>query len=538
MELREYQKECVEAIQQMETGEKKIVYIATGGGKTIIMSELARRTNGRILVIVGSTELREQTIDKMIQVCGDDISIGSVQGGLNEVDKNIIVATRQSLTHPKSHRMEDILVAGSFDYVLIDEAHQAVSQVKRVLEVVGTNCKIIGFTATPFNKLMTDIFDDFVFTKDIESLIDENYLCEPRCYRIPTNTDISGVRSVGGEFVQSDLERTVNNNDRNLVVVKAYMDKAINRKHCIVFATGIDHAMNLAECFNINGISAKSIDSTIDSDERKQTLEDFKNGKFKVLVNVSILTTGFDFKPIDTIIQARPTKSKILYTQCIGRGLRIAEGKEDCLILDIVDNSNKFNLLSCKSIFNMENGESFQEARQREQKEKDDMKKRIEEQKRIEEEQERIRMEEVQLFNNSLSNVLYNSNLDWFRTYVSGQEVIILSVRSDLDYIITYGEEKELNCYTYHKLDGFKYEFELLETNDNLLELMESVEEKAVKEGSSFTYKRSIWKREPATENQIKATKDKIRKVNPTKWDVHKFFVGRNLYFAFKNLAS
>lgn len=131
MELREYQINCVDTIQGMEVGEKKIVHIATGGGKTIIMAELARRTKGRILVIVGSTELREQTIDKMIKVCGNDISIGSVQGGLNEVDKNIIVATRQSLTHPKSHRMDDILIAGSFDYVLIDEAHQAVSQVKR-----------------------------------------------------------------------------------------------------------------------------------------------------------------------------------------------------------------------------------------------------------------------------------------------------------------------------------------------------------------------------------------------------------------------
>lgn len=538
MELREYQKNCVDAIQGMEIGEKKIVHIATGGGKTIIMAELARRTNGRILVIVGSTELREQTIDKMIRVCGDNISIGSVQGGLNEIDKNIIVATRQSLTHPKSHRMNDILIAGSFDYVLIDEAHQAVSQVKKVIQVVGNNCRIVGFTATPFNKSMKDIFDDFVFIKDIESLIKEEYLCEPKCFRVPTNTDISQVKSVGGEFIQSELERTVNNNDRNLVIVKAYLDKAIDRKHTIVFATGIDHAINLAECFNVNGISAKSIDSTIDSKERQNILNEFEEGKFKVLVNVAILTTGYDYEPLDCVLMARPTKSKILYQQCIGRGLRIAEGKKNCLILDIVDNSNKFNLLSCKSIFNMEDGETFKETKARELKEKDDIEKHLEEQKRIEEEQERIRMEEVQLFNNSLSNVLYNSNLDWFKTFVSGQEVIILSVKNDLDYIITYGEEKDLNCYTYKKLENYKYEFELLETNDNLIELMESVEEQAVKEGSSFTYKRSTWKREPATEGQLNATKGKIRSNNPTKWDVHKFFVGRNLYFAFKNLAS
>ena len=541
MKLREYQINCVNAIQGMEIGEKKIVHIATGGGKTIIMSELARRTNGRILVIVGSTELREQTIDKMIKVCGEDLDIGSVQANINEVDKRVIVATRQSLTSSKSTRIENIIKYGQFEYILIDEAHLAVKQQQKILSnifKISDDCKVIGFSATPFVKEMKKLYSDFIYTKDIESLIQEGYLCEPRCYKASTNTDISGVKTVGGEFVQSELERAVNNEDRNLIVVKSYLEKCKNRK-VICFASGIDHSNNLAECFRINGVKAKSIDSTLDTDDRKNTLEEFKNGDIDVICNVNILTTGFDEPATSCIILASPTNSKVKFIQMVGRGLRLFEGKEDCLIIDIVDNTYKHNLLSCKSIFNMNDGESFKEAKRREVEDKLDLERQIEEQKKLEEEQERIRMEEIQLFNNSLSNVLYDSSLDWFKTFVSGQEVIVLSAKSDLDYVITHGEDNELECYKYKKLEGYKYEFELFDMSNDLFELMNMIESEALREGNSFVYKKSTWKREEATENQIKATQGKIR-VNrtPTKWDVHKFFVGRNLYFAFKNLAS
>lgn len=538
MKLREYQKQCVEAIQTMQIGEKKIVYMATGAGKTIVMSELARITKGRILVIVCSTELREQTLDKMKQVCGEDLDIGSVQANINEIDKRIIVATRQSLTSSKSTRIEDIIKYGEFEYILIDECHQAVQQQITICRLLSDNCKVIGFSATPFVKEMKKLYSDFIYTKDIESLIQENYLCEPRCYRISTNTDISGVKTVGGEFVQSELEKVVNNQDRNLVVVKSYLEKCKGRK-VICFTSGIDHSNNLAECFKINGVRAKSLDSTLDSTERNKILEEFRNGDIDVICNVNILTTGFDEPSTSCILLASPTNSKVKFIQMIGRGLRLSEGKEDCLIIDIVDNTYKHNLLNCKSIFNMNDGESFKEAKQREITEKEDLERQIEEQKKLEEEKERIRIEEIQLFNNSLSNVLYNSSLDWFKTFISGKEVIILSAKSDLDYVITRGEDKELECYKYKKLEGFKYEFELFEVSNDLFELMNMIESEALKEGNSFVYKKSTWKREEATENQIKATHGKIR-VNriPTKWDVHKFFVGRNLYFAFKNLAN
>lgn len=540
MELREYQKNCVDAIEGMDIGEKKIVYMATGSGKTIVMSAIAKENEGRILIVVMSTELREQTIDKLKLICGDNVDVGSVQAKLNETNTKIVVATRQSLTSAKSNRMEELNNNGQFSIVMIDECHIAVNQYSKIIKTLGNNAKVIGFSATPWNSDMKKIFDGFIYQKPLLELIEEKYLCEPKCFAIQTDTDISKVRTIAGEFVQKDLADTVDNVARNELIVKSYIEKCGTCQQTIVFATSIDHATNLAECFNLNGIPSKSIDSTIDKDERKRVFDDFKSNKFKVLVNVNICSIGLDIPSVDCIVLARPTKSKMLYVQQLGRGLRLSPetNKKNCIVVDIVDNVNKFNLVNCKSIFDVEDGETLEEAKARKQCEQEEKDRLLEEQKRIEEEQERLRLEEIQLFNNSLSNVLYNSNLDWFKTFVSGQEVIILSVKNDLDYIITYGEEKDLNCYTYKKLENYKYEFELIETNNNLIELMESVENQAVKEGSSFTYKRSIWKREPATENQINATKGKIRNNNPTKWDIHKFFVGRNLYFAFKNQAN
>ncbi|NFA42123.1 DEAD/DEAH box helicase [Clostridium botulinum] len=535
MKLRDYQITCLENIREMKLGEKKVVHVATGGGKTVIMASIAKETIGRTLIIVGQTELREQTIDKLKIICGDNVDVGSVQGDLNEIDKGIVVSTRQSLTHPKSHRMNDILENGDFEVVMIDECHQAVGQVKKIIDIVGDNCKVIGFTATPYNKEMKSIFDGFVYEKDILSLIDEGYLCQPKCFRVNTNCDISSVKTVGGEFVQSQLENAVNNDDRNTLIVKAYLEKANDRKNCIVFASGIDHATNLAKCFNVNGISAKSIDSTVDSIEREQTLNDFKEGKFKVLVNVAILTTGFDFEELECVIMARPTKSKILYTQCIGRGLRIAYDKKDCLILDIVDNVKQFNLLSCKSIFDIEDGETILEAKLRKQYEKEKHEREIEEQKRIEEEQEKLRLEEINLFNERVSNVLYSSSLDWFSTYILGEEVIILSSKINKHYAIVKDNDNEFNCYIYKNLENYKYDFELFDSNENLQELIESVESKTMNEGSSFISKNAKWKYEEATEKQVQATKGKLG-INPSKWQVHKFFTSRNLFFAFKEL--
>ena len=534
MKLRDYQIEAVDAINSMNSTDKKIVYMATGSGKTVVMATVAKQAKGRVLIVVDQQELREQTIDKIRMICDDDILVGSVQGSLNEIDKDIVVATRQTLTHCRSNRLGEMLKIGNFSLVMFDECHRACNQIKKIVDTIGNTCKVVGFTATPWNEELKAIFDGFVYEKDILSLIEEGYLCEPRCFRVETETDLSGVKVVAGEFAQGELSNAVNNVNRNSTIVKAYLNKAKGRKHTIVFATSIEHAANLAQAFNVNGISAKSVDSTLDSTEREQVLNEFKQGKFQVLVNVAILTTGFDFEALDCVIMARPTKSRILYTQCLGRGLRLAEGKKDCLVLDIVDNVSKHSLVSSKSIFDTNDGETILEAKERINYEAEEKKRLIEEQKRIEEEQEILRLKEIELFNSSIYNIKDISNLDWYFNKINGIEVACISARYNLDFYI-FKKNKEFYAYKNDKSNSTS-KLTLIDCNASLQEIIDDVVAIVTKNGSSFISKYSTWKYESATEKQLAVVNN--NEYIKTKWDTHKYFSKRVMWFALKNIIG
>ena len=536
MKLRYYQEDCIKEILKMNKGEKKIVEACTGAGKTIIMSELCRLTDKRVLIVVMSSELKEQTVEKLKMVCGENVDVGCVQGIQDEVSNRIIVATRQSLTSSKSTRIERMLQYGEFEYILLDECHMAVQQQKKIIKNVSTtNTKCIGFSATPYNKDLKKIYSDFIYRKDLFSMIKEKFLVPPRCFIVESNTDISKVKTTGGEYVISDLDRVVNNTDRNNLIVNAYKEKCTDRKQTIVFATSIEHSNDLANEFKNNGIKAMSIDSTLDKKEREKVFNKFKNGEINVITNVGICTTGLDIPSIDSLILARPTKSKSLFVQMVGRSLRLSPEtyKEDALIIDIADNTNRHSLINCKTIFDIENGETPIEAEQRrnkEEKEKIERKKK-EEELRLQQEEE-IRLQEIELFNETVNNILNNSTLDWFTTRINGTLVACLSSTINNTYVIRK-EENIFKCYLYKQKPYFDYDFELLEENDNLQELQETIENIALEEGSNFISKSASWKYEKATQKQIDASKGKLH-LGDLKGYANKFFCSRALFFAFK----
>lgn len=536
MELREYQKESINKIKELKIGDKGIISFPTGTGKTIVMSGLAKEETERILIVVMSTELREQTLDKLKFVCGENVDVGSVQGKLNECNNQIIVATRQSLTHSKSSRLKDITTSGDFKYIIFDECHVAVEQIQKIIDSIGQNSIIVGVTATPYNEKMTKVFDNIIYEMTLLKAIKSGYLVEPKAKKVYTNTDISNVKTIGGEFVQKHLEEALNNDERNNIIVKSYLEYAQDRKHTIVFASGIEHANAITQCFQDNGIDAKSIDSTIDSKERSQTLEDFKNGKFPVLVNVSILTTGFDMVELDCVIMARSTKSRILYMQCLGRVLRLAEGKENALVIDIADIVNKFSLVNIDSIFNItfKDDETLTEAEERikkaDKEEKEQL--RLEQEKREKEELERLRLEaeEIDLFNSNIKNVYEYSNLDWFEWYYNNNLYFILSLNDKIDMVLTKDNDEFI---------VYKYEDKQLkehERNENLKEIVDNIDNMAYTYGSSFINKNAKWKKEKPTDKQIACIKGNWKVY--TKFDCHKYFKSRSLFFSFKNMAS
>ena len=536
MKLRYYQEDCINAILSMNYGERKIVEAPTGSGKTIMMSELCNTTDKRILIVVMSTELKEQTVEKLRMVCGKDVDIGCIQGLQDEVSNRIIVATRQSLTSSKSTRIERMLSYGEFEYILLDECHVAVQQQKKIIDKVATkNTKCIGFSATPFNKDLKKIYSDFIYKKDLFSMIKEEFLVPPRCFIVESDTDISKVKTVGGEFVQKDLDSVVNNVGRNDLIVNAYKEKCKDRKQTIVFATSIEHSNDLADTFKNNGIKAMSIDSTLDKNERENVFNKFKNGDINVITNVGICTTGLDIPSIDSLILARPTNSKSLFYQMVGRGLRLSPetNKKDCLILDIADNTYKHNLINCKSIFDIEDGETPLEAEERiRNKEKEEIERKKQERLQREHEAEKLRLQEIELFNETVNNIINNSTLDWFTTYISGTLVACLSSTINNTYVIRK-EENIFKCYLYKQKPYFDYDFDLIEENDNLQELQETIETIALEEGSNFISKSASWKYEKATQKQIDASKGKLH-LGDLKGYANKFFVGRSLYFAFK----
>jgi superfamily II DNA or RNA helicase len=182
-----------------------------------------------------------------------------------------------------------------------------------------------GYTATP-TRLdglnFSNIFDEIIFTYDIAQAIEEKYLCELDAIRVKTQVDLSSIHRVAGDFNQKELSMTVDNPERNALVVQKYLQYSKDRQ-AIVFGVDIEHSKHLAEAFESYGISAKSIHSELDMDTRRKINSDFKNKRLMVMTNVNLLTEGWDYFDVGAILMARPTESLAMYMQMIGRGTRL-----------------------------------------------------------------------------------------------------------------------------------------------------------------------------------------------------------------------
>jgi superfamily II DNA or RNA helicase len=531
MEIRPYQKEAIEVIKSTKEGDSTLIALPTGTGKAILTADVVSSAEGRSLIVVPSTELREQGKDK-IDLFDDSLNVGFVQSKMDDVSSKVIIATRQSLTHGKSTRIERMLEHGEFEYLFFDEVHNAVDQLVKIKQKINSNVKIIGLSATPYSDL-GKLFKGIDYRQSILDMIEQEYLCEPKALYVYSKTDLSEVRTIAGEFNQKQLEETVNNSERNDLVVKAYQEYAKDRKSTLIFSSGISHSIDLTKDFNKAGIYCKSVDSTNSDLERDTIIEEFRSGKLPVLVNVSILMLGFDHPPIDCLMYCRPTKSRILFEQILGRGLRLYEGKQDCLVIDVRDVVRNHNLMDISDVFGMEikSGERVGDAKNRikEEKIKYEEKLRRQEldrQKREEERQKQLelRAKQIQLFNKDVNKAFKEAYYDWFRVNTR----YVLSVDSDIHYVINQGEGFEIYGININKM---KY----LESKENIIEAIECVENELVKRTTSFIHREALWKKDNATEKQLA----KVRKgwIVKTKWDAHKYFLGSKIYWLFKEVV-
>jgi ATP-dependent helicase IRC3 len=341
IQLRPYQQEALDAINTFSDKgiNRQLVVLPTGAGKTVIFSHLPQTKNDSLpmLVLAHRAELLYQAKEKIGWSNPElDIQIEQADNVAGHCD--VVVASVPTLGRAESERILKY-PKDYFKSIVIDEAHHAAAPTyRRILDYFNPSL-LLGVTATPQrsdNTRLTDVFDEIVYYKTIQDLIEDGYLCSLVGYRIKTETDISGVATNEGDYVASQLEDAIDTPERNAHIVAAY-HSLVPESKAIVFCAGVKHANNLASSFSATQVSTEVILGDTSAQDREHILARFKSGETKVLVNVGVLTEGFDEPSIQSIILARPTRSTLLYTQIVGRGTRLYEEKPYCTILDFVD---------------------------------------------------------------------------------------------------------------------------------------------------------------------------------------------------------
>ncbi|KAI9249001.1 P-loop containing nucleoside triphosphate hydrolase protein [Sporodiniella umbellata] len=354
--LRKYQEDCIEiSLKELKQGcTRQVVSLPVGSGKTVIMSNFIPRIPSptpeakKVLLLAHRQELLNQASNQ-IKRFNSNLIVEIDQGKrMAQYDRaDVIVASVPTLGRATSKRLDNI-DPSQFKAVLIDEAHHAVADsYLNIIEHFKDHPVLIwGCSATVRRHdglSLSDVFDKITFHMDFLDLIEQRHLSPMRVTTVKTKTDISSVRIQGSDFSISQLSNAVNTPTRNEIVLLSWKKYAQDegRKCTLVFAVDIQHTVDLCNMFREQGIEAEFVTSKTPDMTRHQIIERFKNGEIPVLINCAILTEGTDIPSVDCILMARPTKSATLFQQMFGRGLRLHEGKDDCLIVDFVDNFHK-----------------------------------------------------------------------------------------------------------------------------------------------------------------------------------------------------
>ena len=360
--LRYYQKQAVQSFFHYvdeHPGKHPVIVIPTAGGKSLVQAYIIRNMlkydNTRILCLTHQKELIKQNYNELVDNFDNDLFLdaGIYSAGLKRRDtyNRILFAGIQSV-YKKAWDL------GFFDLIIVDEAHLISPNSETMfriffaeMEKINPKIVICGMSATPYR--MKDgliiegekaVFDDFCHETPVSELINadhinnhdhKQYLCPlvtPEG-RIENKVDLTGVHIRGGEYVESEMQAAYMVNDLTQKVVQEIINRTQDRHTNLIFTAGIDHCEEVTSELN-KYVEARCIHSKKNNKENDQILQDYRDGKFKYLINVNSLTTGFNYKPIDCIALLRSTLSPGLYCQMGGRGLRLHESKEDCLILD------------------------------------------------------------------------------------------------------------------------------------------------------------------------------------------------------------
>ena len=335
LQLRDYQQECNDLIDNLPPG-SYLIQMATGLGKTATFTSIKRK--GRVLVLAHREELVTQPIKYY------DCPVGIEMAGHKSNNEPVIIASVQSLTHRLEKFKPD-----DFDMIITDEAHHAAAASYRKIYDYFKPRLHLGFTATPNrgdNVRLDNIFQDIIFERDIKWAIQNKYLTDIYCMRVNIGYDISKVARRMGDFAPGELEEAMNTEVLNKAIAEAY--KKYAKGQTLIFATSVKHAEDIAK--EIPGAVAV----TANTKNRSELIEKFTKREIPVLVNCMIFTEGTDMPLVETVMIARPTSNNSLYTQMVGRGLRLYPGKEKLILIDLVGTTGRANLCTAPSLLGID----------------------------------------------------------------------------------------------------------------------------------------------------------------------------------------
>lgn len=378
--LRDYQQYAIDCLfGYFKNGGKgnPVIAAPTGVGKSIIIAEAIRLImqwpGQQVLMVTHVKELIEQNYDKLVTIW-PTAPAGIYSAGLGKKESHfpITFASIQSV-HTKAFLM------GHIDIVFVDEAHTIPAKSNTMyrkfladLYKINPRLKVVGLTATPYRlgfgqitdegHIFTDICCDMTTMEAFNWFLDQGYLCWLQPRKTDVEIDLTGVRRVAGEFNLKDLEAATDKEHITQRAVNEIIEASLaeNRTHWLIFGTGVDHVEHIASEINRRGYTAVTVHSKMSNEERDANIAAFKACKVDALVNMGVLTTGFDDPRVDLIGMLRATESPGLWVQMLGRGTRpffapgfdlstkegrlaaIAESeKPDCLVLDFAANSLK-----------------------------------------------------------------------------------------------------------------------------------------------------------------------------------------------------
>ena len=344
MELRPYQEEARQSVEaDWKKGiQRTLLVLPTGCGKTIVFSKITEdmvRNGDRVLILAHRGELLEQAADKLQTATGlrcatekaEDTCLGSWY--------RVVVGSVQSLQRPK--RLEKFS-EDYFDTIIVDEAHHCISDGYQAVLQHFSKAKVLGVTATPDRGDMRNLgtyFENLAYEYTLPKAIKEGYLVPIKALTIPLKIDVSGVSVQAGDFKASDLGTAL---DPYLEGIAQEMMEYCRDKKTVVFLPLVKTSQKFCEILNSKGFRAAEVNGN--SEDRASVLQAFEEGKYNVLCNSMLLTEGWDCPAVNCVIVLRPTKVRSLYCQMVGRGTRLAPGKDHLLLLDFLWNTERHEL--------------------------------------------------------------------------------------------------------------------------------------------------------------------------------------------------